>query len=188
MIAAHRLAAELLGRDHLYRLRDLRPRVMEDGSIVWTVPAGAGPAPDAAELAAIEALKPEFLKELKDRGFRVPVPPSGTPLAREGNPTVAPKVPPGVRAEVRRLVGRLRVDGATNADVMVATKALVKALGPHADHDRTVASFHRWCGHVRKGTLPESVVQDAFEAACGRNVENRGAVFVALVKDHEAKK
>jgi hypothetical protein len=182
-IEAHYLVSSLMGRDREYRFRDLRPRVFADGSIEWTVPPGMGPAPDAAELAEIERLKPEVLKVLASRGVKVPRPPSATAPENDGyRPRAAAKVPPGVRATVGGLISGLRREGATNSEVLAATKALVSALGPHTDHDRTVALFQCWCGKVRAGKIAEATLLDAFEAACGKSVEKRGALFVALVK------
>jgi hypothetical protein len=186
--AAYRLAGELLGTDRHRRFRDLRPRVDESGEIRWTAPPGAGPLPSAEELALIERLRPEFLAELASRGFKAPARPTATPLAGEGSDRPAadgkpaPKVPPAVQADVRSRIARLRLPETPRADVAETARVLADALGPHENPGLTVATFLGLAGDVRKGVLAEACLQEAFEEACGRKAESRGAVFIAAVK------
>ena len=70
-----------------------------------------------------------------------------------------------------------------NRDDAIETR-VSRALG-EALNDRKLESqalFLGLAGEVRRGVLAEGCLQEAFEAACGRQVENRGAMLTVMVR------
>jgi hypothetical protein len=192
MTAAYYLAKALMGRDPLGNFRGLVPRVGDDGSIEWRVVPGGGPLPDAAELAEIERLKPEVLKELESRGFKVPKPQSVAPPKVEGSPApaptaatvpLAPKVPPSKKARVMGMIGALQTAGGPADDVATA-RAIGDAIGD--TKPESIEAFTGYARDVRTGKLSVDALVDAFEAACGKGKTNRGATLVARIQKWKA--
>lgn len=93
----------------------------------------------------------------------------------------APAVPKAVKADVLARIGRLP-GHPDRAEVAATGRALAAALGPHRDEGLTVATFVRLAGDVRGGGLAVGWLIEAFEEACGRSMEARGAVLIAALK------
>ena len=182
-LAAYRLVGGLWRRD-------VRFGIDADGGVTWTVPHPHVEPPSESERAAIRALMPEVLVELRSRGVRMPAASSPGPGGRPGAAVIAdaipavgrpaPPVPGASRSDVRARIASL--PGNPDRSVVASTaRALASALGPHRDEGLTVATFLGLAGDVRAGGLPEACLHDAFEAACGRK-RSRGAAFVDSVK------
>jgi hypothetical protein len=128
------------------------------------------------EVAELLRLRPHILAFLK--GEAVPVA-SAAAGRNDGVAKPAGRVPDAAKAQVRALVGRL----AGNSDPAIEAttcRAIADALGDHKPESMNL--FLGLAGGVRRGRLGEACLQDAFEAACGRKVENRGKMFTAMVK------
>jgi hypothetical protein len=89
------------------------------------------------------------------------------------------RVPEVVQAQTRCLIGRLAGNAEPAIEAMVC-RSIADALNDH--NPTSLALFLGLAGDVRRKSLAEGCLQEAFEAACGRGVENRGAMFTAVVK------
>ncbi len=172
-----------LAVDFRSRMRDrgLLLKPTDDGHIrVEAIPSAVPPAPiEPDEVAKLLQLKPEILAVLRGE-VKVPAGPPAVskPEALE---TAKPRPAPQVRnpGRVHSLLGQLARNSDSTIEA-VACRALAEALG-----DQKPASlklFLGLVGDVRRGNLPEGCLQEAFDAACGKKVGNRGAMFTYMVK------
>jgi hypothetical protein len=169
------LAEKLVRR---FRDRGLYPRIELDPAGLEIIRIDRrNPSADflPGERDELARLRPHVLAYLNGRTGPVP------PVAEGSDDAAGPpsrRVPDVVQAEVRALVGRL----AGNADPAIEAKAARGLADALADHNpESLAFFSGLAGSVRRGELAEACLQGAFEAACGRKVRNRGAMFTSEV-------
>ena len=150
---------------------DVRFSFGEDGMPAYK-PSPGGNSPGEAEWAEALELMPEFGAALRSKGVR---PPAAVPAV-----ATAPPIPAAIQSDV---LGKLKAlpGNPARAAVVSAARALTEALGPHRDHDLTVATFMGLCGDARREGLALGVLLEAFDAACGKK-RNRGGTFIDEVK------
>jgi hypothetical protein len=180
VVWTHRELAEKLVRSIRASGVDLRVELdPERGEVIQPVRLSAS----ARELPSgvidrLKRLRPHVLAYLKGQSS-----PPGPEVADDqaGGRGPAPRVPRAARAGVLARLGRL--PGNPDASDVEATAAeLARVLGPHRDEARTAETFLGIARDVRRGALAADCAIRAFEEACGRGKEARGAAFVTAVK------
>ena len=129
----------------------------------------------------IRFLKPVVLSLLQPKA----APTSGAkaddaPDAKKAAPPVACKKE--VIAAIARLTSQPSAD---DSDCEAIVQRLVSDPGfAHNDADpaKSAATYRGLALQTKDGTLPEVVMREAFDAACGAQVGKRGAYFVKEVK------
>jgi hypothetical protein len=148
----------------------------ELGEVIRTYPQTKYVEPiQPDEVAELLRLRPHVLAFLKGT-VAAPV------AAGQADPIPskpARRVPEAIKAQVRCLIGQLAGNAEPAIEATVC-RAIADALNDH--NPTSLALFVGLAGDVRRKNLAEGCLQEAFEAACGRTVENRGAVFTAIVK------
>jgi hypothetical protein len=133
----------------------------------------------------LRELMPEIAALIMASPVEPPAPiakaPGPLPAAPGAIKAAAP-VPAPVRSEILAKIGQLSEDVPGQEDFALLASAMVRALGPHEDHDRTNATFLGLVSDVRRGRLPVACLIEAFKEACGSKKHNRGAAFIQAVK------
>ena len=162
-------------------LRGRGIRFTRDGEAGWRWDRAAGIEPPGAdERAELARLRPEVY-ELLDGRSPIVAPGRGSPAAGDQAAGSAPPIKPESRQAVGKRIGALDAGEASAADELAA--ALVDAFRD-ADRATSLATYRGIADDARRGHngLSPGVISDAFEAACARNVRNRGAAFIAAIR------
>jgi hypothetical protein len=147
----------------------------DNQEVIQANPLGGSPPIQPDEIAELKGLRPQLLDFLNRR----PDPSRSAPGSGVEQGRTVRGVPNTVKTPVRSLIGKL----AGNPDPAIEAtfcRAIAEALGDH--NPESLGLFLGLAGDVRRGELAEACLQEAFKAACGRGVKNRGSMFTAMVK------
>jgi hypothetical protein len=151
---------------------------VNDGGRVVLVPNPAFPGPLTENQEAVRRwLEPEIAATLGAEEDKArPAPKAGAP---PGHGKPAPPVARNDQADIRAAIGAL--SSSDDGDRQRLAQRLADALGD-ADKEASRETYLGIALSTARGELAPAVMIEAFEAACRTGVENRGAMFVSVVK------